>query len=71
MTQGLTYQFKVEARNAYGYSAYSNTVSVLTAQVPAQPVAPITTWSPDNVIVAWTAPDNGGSPITGYLVSFI
>ena len=35
LTQGLTYQFKVEARNAYGYSVYSNTVSILTAQVPA------------------------------------
>ncbi len=31
LTQGLTYQLKVEARNAYGYSEYSNTVSVLTA----------------------------------------
>jgi len=37
--------------------------------VPAQPVAPITTWSPDNVIVTWTAPDNGGSPVTGYMIT--
>jgi hypothetical protein len=35
LTQGLTYQFKIEARNAYGYSVYSNTVSILTAQVPS------------------------------------
>ena len=69
MTQGLNYQFKVETRNAYGFSVYSNVVSILTAQVPAQPTVPTTVWSPDNVIVSWTAPDNGGSPIIGYTVT--
>jgi len=34
LTQGLVYQFKVESRNAYGFSVYSDTVSILTAQVP-------------------------------------
>ncbi len=29
--------------------------------MPSQPIAPTTTWSLDNIIVAWTAPDNGGS----------
>jgi hypothetical protein len=60
----------VEARNVYGFSlTYSSIVSILTAQVPAQPTAPTTTWSPDDVIITWTAPDNGGSPITGYTLS--
>jgi hypothetical protein len=36
LTQGLIYQFKVEARNVYGFSlTYSSIVSILTAQVPA------------------------------------
>jgi hypothetical protein len=69
LQQGLTYQFKVQAYNDYGYSVFSNIISILTAQVPAQPVAPITTWSPDNVIITWSAPDNGGSPITGYVIT--
>ena len=43
-------------------------ISILTAQVPAQPIAPTTNWLPDNVVISWTAPDNGGSPITGYTV---
>jgi len=60
----------VEARNAYGLSFFSNTVTILAAQVPAQPSAPTTAWSPDNVIVTWSAPDNGGSAITGYTVTF-
>jgi hypothetical protein len=31
LTQGESYQFKVEARNQYGFSFFSNTVSILTA----------------------------------------
>jgi hypothetical protein len=49
LTQGQTYRFKVEALNAYGYSFFSNVVEVLSAQVPAQPSAPVTTWAPDDV----------------------
>jgi hypothetical protein len=37
--------------------------------VPAQPSAPVTTWSPDDVVLTWTPPDDGGSTITGYTVS--
>ena len=31
LVQGATYQFKIEARNAYGFSAFSNIVTILTA----------------------------------------
>ena len=34
LTQGLTYSFKVEVRNAYGHSAFSNSVEILAAQEP-------------------------------------
>ena len=33
------------------------------------PEVPTTVWSPDDVIVNWITPDNGGSPITGYIVT--
>ena len=68
MTEGSTYQFKVEARNVYGFSTFSNTVSILAAQIPDEPTSVTTTWIPDNVIVSWTIPDSGGSPITGFNV---
>jgi len=57
------------ARNAYGFSVFSDTISILTAQKPAQPSPPTTLWIPDDVIITWTAPDNGGSAITGYIVT--
>lgn len=34
LTVGITYTFKVEARNAFGYSPESATVSIITAQQP-------------------------------------
>ena len=37
--------------------------------MPAQPFAPTTTWLPDNVVITWVSPDNGGSPITGYTIT--
>ena len=46
-------------------------MSVLTSQTPAQPLPPTTTWQPDDVLISWTAPNNGGSPITGYRISIV
>lgn len=51
-----------------GLSALSSSISILAAQIPAQPVAPTTVISGLNVLVRWIAPDNGGSQITAYLV---
>jgi Fibronectin type III domain len=35
LTQGTTYNFKIQSRNAYGFSAESTAVSILAAQIPA------------------------------------
>lgn len=37
LTSGLIYKFKVESRNSYGYSEYSDVVSILSAAEPDQP----------------------------------
>lgn len=68
LIRGRTYKFKVQARNSVGYSDFSNEVSILAAEVPAKPVAPTTTISDLNVVISWSTPDNGGSPITSYVV---
>lgn len=71
MVQGSTYKFKVEVRNLYGYSAFSNTVTILAAQTPHKPEPPVTTWVPDDVVITWVAPNSGGAPILGYTVVII
>jgi hypothetical protein len=35
LTVGLTYKFKVEARNLFGFSATSSEISLLAAYVPS------------------------------------
>ena len=47
LTKGKTYQFKVIAVNEYGAGPATAALEVLTAQVPARPGTPFTTWSQD------------------------
>ena len=42
LTTGTIYSFRVEARNAHGYSDYSAEVAVLAASKPSTPYAPST-----------------------------
>jgi hypothetical protein len=73
LTQGLTYRFKVQARNIYGFSlGTTNEVIILAAQIPDVPSAPVTSFiaNSDTVQVNWVAPNDGGSPITSYTVYF-
>jgi len=39
---GLTYRFKVESRNSYGYSVLSDEISILCATIPSIPATPVT-----------------------------
>ena len=68
LTAGLTYSFKVEARNTYGYSSYSDVAVILCATSPARPAAPTTEIQDDNVILTWAKPSENGTPITHYTV---
>jgi hypothetical protein len=70
---GLTYKFRVFARNSVGYSSASDSVSILTAIVPAAPNTPATYVEANNVRVVWEAPsvdslDAYGSAISAYRV---
>jgi hypothetical protein len=66
LTSGTTYEFKVESRNSYGYSDFSEVLTLLAAFKPEAPVSVTTSIANDKVIIAWSEPINNGSPITGY-----
>jgi hypothetical protein len=70
LTFGETYTFKLEAQNAFGYSAYSEEIAILCAARPEKPEAPTSTVVNDYVIVNWDTPVDNGMPITGYNVFF-
>jgi predicted phage tail protein len=68
LTNGQTYRFQVRAVNAFGtgpFSALSNAVTPRST-VPAAPALPTATAGDRQAAVSWTAPDNGGEPITSY-----
>jgi len=66
LTYGNVYKFKVESRNLYGYSAYSEVVSILCATAPSTPDLPTSIVVADKVVINWNAPLDNGMPITGY-----
>ena len=75
LTSGLSYQFEVTARNAVGFGPWSartpaiSTTSV-TGSAPSAPGSVAGKASNGQVALTWSAPNNGGSAITGYGVDY-
>lgn len=70
LSPGVTYKFKVRARNIVNYGQYSSALQVLAAQIPDKPatlsnVASIT--NAGQIGLVWEAPlFDGGSPVLDY-----
>lgn len=74
LTNGAIYQFEVSAANSLGSSALSapsNQVKPEPITVPAAPANVLATATNAQALLAWTAPSNGGSPITSYTVTVL
>jgi hypothetical protein len=72
LTNGTSYTFTVTAANAIGTGPASAPSPAVTPTAPTAPGAPTgVTATPGNgsAMVSWTAPGNGGSPITSYTVT--
>ena len=66
-TPGEEYSFRYRIRNVFGWSAsYSGTVTILSATVPATPVAATTAIAGSFVRVSWVKPAENSSPIVSY-----
>ena len=68
---GTTYFFKVKAINVVGTSSDYTSIGIIAATVPAIPTALTRdeeTTDTTQVSLTWTAPEDGGSKITGYFV---
>jgi hypothetical protein len=68
LSPGVLYTFKILARNSYGSGAYSSEITILSAQVPEKPEAPVTSVAGNNVVIDWIPPLSGGNPISSYTI---
>jgi hypothetical protein len=71
LTNGTAYTFTVAAKNASGTGAESErSASVTPAALPGTPRSVTVTATEGSATVSWRAPTNdGGSPITGYVIT--
>lgn len=68
---GTTYFWKVTPLNAAGQPLATSDVATFAAQTaPAQPAKPSLALDGKDIDVTWTAPADGGSAITGYVVRY-
>ena len=70
ITQGTSYDFKVKARNKWGWGDFSSTVTIAATGVPDQMSEATTTIdiATGGVKITWTQPDNNGATISSYLI---
>jgi hypothetical protein len=71
LTNGVTYTFTVFATNALGDGPPCAPVTAIPATLPGAPTAVVATAGYQSATVSWTAPGNGGSPVTSYTVTAV
>ncbi len=72
LKNGTSYTFKVTASNSVGSGPASEPSNAVTPTAPTAPAAPTgvtATAGSEKATVTWTAPSNGGSPITKYTIT--
>jgi serine protease len=71
LTNGVAYVFEVAAANGVGTGTYSSPSAAVTpATIPVNPTAPTGTAGVQQVSLSWSAPADGGSAISDYLVRY-
>ncbi len=74
LTAGLTFKFKIQARNVIGLSVMSTEVSILCARIPDAPTSLANNSAVSNDVqigLAWAnGMSNGGASIINYQVSY-
>ena len=68
IVQGQVYELRVRAGNRKHWSDFTEPISVLAAQRPEAPAAPIASYDASSLQLSftWEEPSSGGSPITAY-----
>ena len=69
LTNSVSYQYKVSATNQVGTSTFSSAVAMIAGDIPSQVTGlTATTTSNTSIDLAWTAPNDNGYAISGYMI---
>lgn len=70
---GTNYQFRVRAKNYWGWGSYSATVTIKASTVPDQMAAAVTSIdsTTGGVKIEWTAPNSNSDAITAYKIEIL
>ena len=69
LSTGISYKFRVSARNAVGHGTPSDEFTIITAVIPSQPGTPATALNGSNIDITWAAPsDLGGVALDYYTI---
>ena len=69
-TSGSAYDYRVQAKNSVGNSAWSSHVTVAGRPGAINNLAATASTSTVTITLSWTAPSNGGKALTGYRIEW-
>lgn len=68
LTAGMTYKFRYRVRNIFGWSSYSDVLTILAATKPDRPAMVSTSNVGTSVRIDWVAPYDGHSPLLYFVL---
>lgn len=73
MISGRTYNFRVRAKNIWGWGQFSSITGIKAASAPGQmsPVTASIDLTTGNVRISWSAPASNSEPITKYKIEIL
>ena len=72
ISSGQLYAFRVRARNKWGFGPFSDVVQIRAATNPNRELtAPVTANDGGKILIAWSKPQDRGSPIEEYEIAIL
>ena len=68
VNSGSSYLIRYRVQNLFGFSDYSDNLTIIAATAPSQIISAVTSNQTTNIFISWTPPSSNGSPIIAYRI---